>query len=257
MKFYFISGLPRAGSSLLAGILRQNPAIHASIQSPVGQCITALHSAMNGTNEAHWFINDTQRARILRGVFSAYYADIEADIVFDSNRRWCSNISLILELFPTTYVLCCVRPPVAVIDSLERLLRAHPLALSTIVGLETTTTVYDRVRRLTSDNGLFGYAWNATKEAYFGPHGDRLLMINYDDLAQHPDIILAQIHEKCDFLQFKYTFDKIDPIPGASLFDQAIGTPGLHSLKNSVVYEPRTSILPPDIYNALPKPFWK
>lgn len=33
---HFISGLPRAGSTLLAALLRQNPALHAGITSPVG-----------------------------------------------------------------------------------------------------------------------------------------------------------------------------------------------------------------------------
>ena len=108
-------------------------------------------------------------------------------------------MSLVLDLFTDAYVICCVRSPVAVIDSIERLLQRHPLTRSTIVGLESNLTVYDRVNRLTQPNGLFGYAWNAVREAYYGLHKDRLIMVNYDDLAQQPDITLAQIHEKCNF----------------------------------------------------------
>jgi len=33
---HFIAGLPRSGSTLLAGILRQNPRFHAAMTSPVG-----------------------------------------------------------------------------------------------------------------------------------------------------------------------------------------------------------------------------
>jgi hypothetical protein len=33
--FHFISGLPRAGSTLTAAILRQNPRFHAGMSSPV------------------------------------------------------------------------------------------------------------------------------------------------------------------------------------------------------------------------------
>lgn len=33
---HFISGLPRAGSTLLAGLLRQNLRVHAAMTSPVG-----------------------------------------------------------------------------------------------------------------------------------------------------------------------------------------------------------------------------
>jgi sulfotransferase len=166
-------------------------------------------------------------------------------------------MSLVLELFPPAYVLCCVRDPVAIIDSIERLLQKNPLRLSTIVGLNQGLNVHGRVQRLTAPDGLFGYAWNAVMEAYYGLHGNRLLMVNYDDLAQFPDIVLAKIHEKLELPEFKYIFDEIEQIPGAALFDDSIGTPGLHSLKNKVIYEPRTSILPPVIFNSLPKPFWQ
>jgi hypothetical protein len=44
--FHFISGLPRSGSTLLAAILRQNPAFHAAMTSPVGALYMALETAM-------------------------------------------------------------------------------------------------------------------------------------------------------------------------------------------------------------------
>jgi sulfotransferase len=34
-SYYFISGLPRSGSTLLSGILKQNPEFYADIASPV------------------------------------------------------------------------------------------------------------------------------------------------------------------------------------------------------------------------------
>ena len=211
---------------------------------------------MSGVNEAHWFINDEQRVRSLRALFSAYYADIDADVVFDTNRRWCANMALVQCMFPDAWVLCCVRDPIAIVDSIERLLQNHPLTLSTIIGLEPGTTVFNRVKRLMDPLGLVGYALNAVQEAYYGPHRDRLLMVNYDDLARFPDKLMTEIHEKLELEPFEYTFDDIQPIPGTDLFDQSIGTPGLHSLKKRVEYLPRSSILPPAILSSLPSPFW-
>ena len=254
-SYNFISGLPRAGSSLLAAILRQNPSIHAHIQSPIGQCITDLHHAMSGANEAHWFIDDDQRLRILRGVFSAYYAEFPG-IVFDTNRRWCANMALALAMFPDAWVLCCVRDSVAIVDSLERLLQAHPVTLSTMIGLDKNTNVFDRVKRYMDPMGLVGYAWRSVQEAYYGPHRERLLMVNYDDLARFPGKLMTEIHEKLELPAFDYNFDAIEPLPHTDLFDRSIGTPGLHSLKKKVEYVPRNSILPPAILSSLPRPFW-
>ena len=44
---HFISGLPRSGSTLLAGILRQNPRFHAGMSSPVASLFMALQGAMS------------------------------------------------------------------------------------------------------------------------------------------------------------------------------------------------------------------
>ena len=45
-KLHFISGLPRSGSTLLAGILRQNPRFHAAMTGPVGALFGAMLNAM-------------------------------------------------------------------------------------------------------------------------------------------------------------------------------------------------------------------
>jgi sulfotransferase len=84
---HFISGLPRSGSTLLAGILRQNPRFHAGMSSPVGSLFMAMQGAMSRRNETAVFIDEAQRTELLRGIFSAYYHAIQGDkVVFDTNR---------------------------------------------------------------------------------------------------------------------------------------------------------------------------
>ena len=86
---HFIAGLPRSGSTLLAGILKQNTRFHAGMTSPVGAMYMALEGAMSRRNEAAVFIEDEQRRDVLKGLFSNYYAGIHKDrLVFDTNRAW-------------------------------------------------------------------------------------------------------------------------------------------------------------------------
>ena len=58
---HFISGLPRSGSTLLAGILRQNPHFHAMMTSPVGGIYMAMQMAVSRKNEAAVFIDEGQK----------------------------------------------------------------------------------------------------------------------------------------------------------------------------------------------------
>jgi sulfotransferase len=254
-EFHFISGLPRSGSTLLASILCQNPEFIASIQTPVGYAITTLQQAIGHDNEGASFITPEQRADMLRAVFHAYYKGAPR-VVFDNNRRWTANMPLLMELFPECKVICCVRAPAAIIDSLEYLREKDPLGTGAILNGQTNLNIYDRVRMYMKPDAVFGFAYNSLREAFYGPHKNRLLLITYDDLARFPVDIMRDLHLALELEPFAYDFDNIEPIPGAATFDKDLSTPGLHNLKKKVVYEPRDTVLPPDIFNSLPKPFW-
>jgi sulfotransferase len=55
---HFISGRPRAGSTLLAALLRPTRAFIASMTSPVGSLFLASLRQMSQENEAAVFIDD-------------------------------------------------------------------------------------------------------------------------------------------------------------------------------------------------------
>ena len=56
---------------------------------------------------------------------------------------------------------------------------------------------------------------------------------------------------------FDHDFEHVEPIPGAKEFDAKLGTPGLHDVAPVVAWRPRESILPPEIFNNYPQPFWR
>lgn len=62
---FFISGLPRSGSTLLGSILRQNPAISAGMTSPMYSLVNGLLSRLSNANEFNAFISDAARRRLL------------------------------------------------------------------------------------------------------------------------------------------------------------------------------------------------
>src|ERR1700691_2681445 len=119
----------------------------------------------------------------MRGLFSPFYADNPAQVIFGQNRRWCAHAALLAELFPTSKIICCVRPPAHVVDSVERLVQQHPLELSAVFDFAPNQTVYERVKVLMAPAGLVGYAFHAFREMYYGPYRDRMHVVEYADLA--------------------------------------------------------------------------
>jgi sulfotransferase len=253
---HFISGLPRAGSTLLAGILRQNPRVHAGMTSPVGALFTALLRQMSQENEFALFIEDAQRKAVLAGLFKSYYRDIQAEkLVFDTNRLWCSKLPALVALFPEAKVIACVRDIPWMLDSVERLIRRNKFEPSKIFNFDAGGTVYNRVDVLLGMNGMVGFAYNALKEAYYGEHADRLMLLTYETLTRAPAQAMAAVYDFIGAPPFAHDFDHVEYAEDE--FDARLGTPGLHRVAAKVQHVERPTILPPDVFRRVEnESFW-
>lgn len=256
-NIHFISGLPRSGSTLLAGILLQNPRFHAGMTSPVGSMYRALEESMSRRNEAAIFISDEQRQSILRGIFTSYYGSInQKETIFDTNRIWCTKLPALSRLFPNSRVICCVRSVPWIVDSLERLVRQNAFELSGLFGFDAGSTVYTRVNSIAKSSGLVGYALDALREAYYGSEANRIMLLEYDDLCRDPEAAMARLYNFIGEPAFKHDFDNIEY--EADNFDLQLGAKGLHSIRRKVEWVERPTILPPDLFHRFQNDmFWR
>lgn len=254
---HFISGLPRSGSTLLAGILRQNPRFHAGMTSPVGAMYMALETAMSRRNETAVFIADAQRRDVLKGLFANFYAGIHRDkLVFDTNRAWCTKLPALVQLFPSARFICCVRDIAWIMDSVERLVRRNAFELSGMFGFEPGGTVYSRVNRLASSDGLVGYALDALREAYFSEQGAKLILVEYQALTRMPRETMQHLYAMLNEPFFEHDFENVEY--QAEDFDLALGTRGLHTVKRKVEWLERQSVLPPGLFERFSHDmFWR
>jgi sulfotransferase len=247
---HFISGLPRSGSTLLSALLRQNPAVHANITSPVGSLILAALGCMSAANEGSVFVDDERRKAVLRAIVDGYYYDIHpVKTVLDTNRLWCSKMQTLKTLYPEAKVVCCVRDMPWIYDSVERLIQRNALTPSKIFGFETSGTVYDRFETLNRSNGMVGFAWTGLRQAFFGDDSARLMLVTFDTLTKNPARALEAVYDFIGLKPFKHDFDNIEF--DVSEFDNYLGTPGLHTVGRKVKAEPRKTVLPPELFNRV------
>jgi sulfotransferase len=246
-KLHFISGLPRSGSTLLAGILRQNPRFHAAMSSPVAGLINGALEQMGAGGEFYNFFDENKRKSICRALFDAYYADkAERAVIFDTNRMWSARLHQLVELYEDFKVICCVRNPAWIMDSFEVIHRKNPFDYSRMFNAGSRQTVYSRCETLINAGGTVGGAWTALKEAYYGEYSDRLLLVDYDLLTQHPAKTLKLLYQFIDEPAFDHDFHEVEY--EESEFDDKLGVKGLHTVRRKVEFTPRRTILPPDLF---------
>ena len=254
---HFISGLPRAGSTLLAAILRQNERFHAGMTSPVGGMYLALEQAMSRRNETAVFINGQQRRDLLAGLFTNYYDVVQRDrLAFDTNRIWCAKLPGLTQLFPQARVICCVRDLGWIMDSIERLVRRNAFEPSGMFGFEAGHNVFSRVNRLADGDGMVGFALDALKDGFFGEQSDRMILVEYEALVRQPLRTMARLYDFLDEPQFAHDFDNVTY--GAEEFDLALGAPGLQEIRRKVEWVERRTVLPPELFRRFDNDmFWR
>ncbi|MFT8423072.1 MAG: sulfotransferase [Gluconacetobacter sp.] len=255
---HVISGLPRSGSTLLAALLNQHPGVHAAgHNTPVAPMLVRLMSLMS-EGEYETAFRDGQWQRLLRGVVEGYHAGAHGKpVLVDIGRDWCAHVPLLAALYPDAKMICCVRDPVWILNSFERLVAGDPLLRSRLVPIAHRATQHDRIDYLMSREGAFGYAWRLVNEAFFGPHADRLMIVEYDRLVRDPRGVLAELEKSLGLAAFSYDTENVKG-SDASIFDSALGTPGLHAVRPRVAPVNRALTLPPHMVERLAhQMFWR
>jgi sulfotransferase len=219
-------------------------------------CRFALQGAMSRRNEAAVFIDEGQKRELLKGLFDNYYYSIHPrQLVFDTNRAWCSKLPTLVRLYPDAKVVCCVRHVPWIMDSIERLIRENAFELSGIFGFESLNTVYTRVNRLAMSDGLVGLAIDALREAFWGENSDRLILVGYEALTRNPEETLRRLYEFLGEPWFEHDFNDVEY--EANAFDLALGTPNLHKVRRKVEWLERATVLPPELFNRFANDaFW-
>lgn len=256
-NIHFISGLPRSGSTLLSALLRQNPALHAAMSSPVSSLFDAAMGTMSSSSEFSVFFTEEKRQAILKNLFDTYYsAQGGKKVIFDTSRGWCTKVAALKQLFPDSKFICCVRSLAWIMDSFERLIRRNAFNNSRLFnGPSESGTVYSRCETLAKGDRIVGYAYNALKEAFYGEHASSLLLVDYEILAAMPEKTLELIYTFIGETPYPHDFSSVDYAEPE--FDAWIGLKGLHRVQGRVEFRKRNTILPPDLFENFDKlTFW-
>ena len=250
----YFSGLPRSGSTLLAAILRQNPRFHSAISGPMSEVFVSLLRTMSGASETSIFISDTQRQRILQSVMEDYYADIsQPEVIFDTSRGWCSMLPAVARLFPESRMICTLRSPAWILDSIERHVQSNAFIPSRLFNHDASGSVYTRVEMLTK-LGVVGSAVNGLRQAWFGEDADRIIALRYKSLTEDPAKTIRKLYDSLGEPAFEHDFKHVEY--DEPEFDAYLGLPGFHNVSGRKRLNSRKTILPPEVFDYHDHSFW-
>lgn len=234
--YYFIAGLPRSGSTLLANILAQNPRFHTTSTSGIMDIMFGVRNTWDNLIEFKATPNDAAKVRVLRGILDAYYADVGKEVIFDKCRGWLSLLEMAeMVLGYKAKVLVPVRDVRDVVASFEKLWRETSKTAQ--VPQEAPNyfkfqTVQGRSDFWLSADQPIGLAYNRITDALVRGYKDRMYFVDFDDLTREPERVLSSIYSFLGEENFKHDFNNVKQVTWED--DTVHGFKGLHDIRSKV-----------------------
>ena len=253
-QYYFISGLPRSGSTLLSAILRQNPDFYADISSPV-EALTGTSIDIITGAESNLTVTENQRKNLLYGIFEGYYQHIENPIIFDTSRSWTKKTNLLQALFPYTKILCPVRDIISILNSFEVLLNKNCFYTKQINEKIFSDNIFRRTQEIFEREVI---KYHSFLQEGYTLNLEIIYFIEYENLCKEPEKTMRGVYEFLEKPYYSHDFENIEY--SNENFDKACNLKDLHTVKRKVEYKPPRIILPPEIvkkYKKMNMEFWR
>jgi len=236
-SFYFMSGLPRSGSTLLTALLNQNPEIHASTNSPLLDTIHYTEEYLLYNSEQYKASpNPEGTHKVLSSIAHNYYFNTSQNIIIDKSRGWVNQIEHIRDyITDEPRIICPVRSIPDILSSFLSLIQKSK-TISFIDkqiienNIEPTNDI--RCDYLMSNIGIVGQSLYALSEAFRKGNKNCLLLVEYDDLIKNPQNEMDRIYDFLSLSKYSHRFDNI--ISKQTENDNVYNLENMHKVRNKL-----------------------
>ena len=254
-EFYFLVGLPRSGSTLLATILRQNTDVYVTATSPMLDQLVAnqdIYKEKLQTTKANF--NQTQLDNITLRMIEGIWKHIDKPKIIDNNRGWARNLPSVEILFKKRIkCIAMYRDIPSIMGSWLTLIKKNPnngIDQDLISrGLETTD--YNRMMLMWHEQVLdcvesLCHALETNPED--------VLLVSYDDLMSNTKEVLSQVN-KVIGSNIEYSLNGINDYSIQQSDEDAWGLKGMHEVRSSLskISSDPLEVLGEDLYDIFAK----
>jgi sulfotransferase len=234
--YHFVSGMPRAGSTLLMNILGQNPRFHVTATSGIMDVIFQIRNTWEQHAEFMAAPDEPAKLRVMRGILESYHADTDRPVVFDKCRGWLSLLEMAETLLERkAKVLVPVRDLRDILASFEKIWRRTSRTAQTPQEAKfyyDYQTVEGRCAVLVRGDQMVGLAYNRIKDALQRGFRDRMHFVHFEKLTGQPEQTIRAIYDFLEEPPYQHDFENVQQITWEN--DEVYGMKGLHDIRRKV-----------------------
>lgn len=254
-NFIGVSGLPRAGSTLLCQLLAQHPDVHSEgNSSPLCNALLGMRRMLS---DDPFFLSQLDTSfeasyghltTAMRGFLRGWYQDSGKLAVVDKNRAWLGAVELLLQLAPEAKLIVCVRELGQVYGSVEAQ-HQRTILLDFIDHLAD----YDRLGRadmLFGKDRTIGSPLSALQAVLDLPLAvqQRLYVVRFEDMMARPGECMSHLYAWLGLAPFQIDTENLSV--GVRESDSHYRMKYLHR-QHSSIRPPQQHVIPPRIQQQI------
>jgi len=219
--FIGVTGLPRAGSTLMCQLLAQHPEIHCDgHSSPLCNTLLGIRRMIS---DDQFFLSqldnsfDKSYAHLtfaMQGFFRGWYRECTKKAVVDKNRAWLHAIELLLHIEPTAKLIVCIRELGQIYGSIEA---QHQRTI--LVDFIDHLADFDRFGRadmlFAKDKAIGAPLISLHAVPDLPKHvQERLYFVRFEDLMEQPAACMSHIFKWLGLSPLEIDPEKLSKIEG-------------------------------------------
>ncbi|HEY9692524.1 MAG TPA: sulfotransferase [Oculatellaceae cyanobacterium] len=223
MKIIYVTGLPRAGSTLLCQLLSHHPDIYCTgHSSPLCQTLMGLRYNLSDSEFllAQLDVDFKQTYQRLlnafRGFITGWFAETKQPYVVDKNRGWLQHIQTVNHIDPEFKMLVCVRELGQIYGSIEA--KHQQTLLLDFPDHLANLSPYERAEKLFASGGVVGAPLSSIEalqdlDTQLQQH---LYYVVFEDLLSEPEAALQGIFQWLGLKDFDVDLQNLQVRPHES-----------------------------------------
>jgi len=218
--YYFLSGLPRSGNTLLGSIINQNPKLNLTANTVLTDVLYQLHLIKDYQIYKN-FPDEKSLDNIIKNIFNNYYKDWEADYIIDRG------------VWGTPFNLQCLK---SIVKKPKFIILYRPVleCLASFIKIEKPVNVEARCHELMGNNEMIGKClWsikNLIKEK------EDHIIINYLDLVKNPLKQINKIYSYLNIDSFEHKLKDFNIFSANNIkYDDSVLNVPLHTIRTNKI----------------------
>jgi len=242
-RYFFMAGLPRSGSTLLASILNQNPDIYVSAQSPLPNMLGAAYNQYQSKENL-----DSSRFddiyNVVDSIIPLFYEKHPEKYVIDKNFSWLEpHPYVILEhhLKNDIKVICPVRDVMEILASWNKLCendKNNEYDKIIIKGDKSKRSIADKradyFMNLDNEESGIRNSIENMKRILYPQFKDNIMLVEYDDLVSNTSETIDRVYEFLGIESFRHSFADMKT---THEYKDIWGVKGHHEIKPNIEKE--------------------